>query len=539
MRRICLGVLLCASLWAQHPVPAPAPSAAHPEATKDPLGRNSPRGTVLGFLTAARKGNMEGASQYLNTPLRAEAAQRLAQQLFTVLDRRLPARLMELSDSPEGSLSTLKADQDLVGTISSAEGGVDILVERVARGRTGSLWLFSKETLDRIPELFRELNEIQIDSVVPRFLLNTRIAGILLFQWLFVFVGLPAIYFLTVLLNWILGLLVRLVRRAENKTAPPNPKILPVPVRLLLVTLAIYGMLSKVALPLLGREFWVTTANLIAIAGCVSLSIFLNGKIENHIRRRLVRAGRLETSSVIRLVRRMGELLLIFAGLLAALYLFGFSPTTALAGLGIGGIAVALAAQKTLENVIGGVSLVFDRTVLTGDTLQVGNTAHTMSTLGTIEEIGLRSTKVRTRDRSVISIPNGQLATLSLENLSARDKFLFHPNVRLRYDTTAAQLRSILAGLENLLARHPRVERESISVRFLEFGASSLELEVSAYVMTKSRLEFLEIQEELLLQYMEIVEAAGAQIALQAPMYVVPTFEPPSEQLTLTKSKEG
>ncbi len=197
------------------------------------------------------------------------------------------------------------------------------------------------------------------------------------------------------------------------------------------------------------------------------------------------------TSSVIRLGRRMAELVLIFMGLLAALYLFGFSPATALAGLGIGGIAIALAAQKTLENVLGGASLIFDRTVLMGDTLQVGNTLDTMSTLGTIEEIGLRSTKVRTRDRSVISIPNGQLANLSLENLSSRDKFWFHSNVRLRYDTTAAQMLSILAGLDSLLEHHPRVEPNSIHVRFLEFGASSLELEVFAYIMTKDRLEFL------------------------------------------------
>ena len=123
-------------------------------------------------------------------------------------------------------------------------------------------------------------------------------------------------------------------------------------------------------------------------------------------------------------------------------------------------------------------------------------------------------------------LPNGQLATLSLQNLSSRDKFRFHPRVKLRYDTTAAQMRSILEDLRRLLAQHPRVDRGSVYVRFLQFGDSSLEIDVFAYVMTRSRLEFLEVQEDLLLEIMEIVETAGAQIALQSPVYVAPTAVP-------------
>jgi len=153
--------------------------------------------------------------------------------------------------------------------------------------------------------------------------------------------------------------------------------------------------------------------------------------------------------------------------------------------------------------------------------VQVGNT------FGAIEEVGLRSTKIRTLERSVVSIPNGQLATLNLENISSKDKFWFHPGVRLRYDTTAAQMRSILQALVSLLTHHPRVEPGSIHVRFTRFGVSSLELDVWAYIMTSDWLEFLESQEELLLRTMETVEATGAQIALQSPVYVAPAAVPP------------
>jgi MscS family membrane protein len=199
---------------------------------------------------------------------------------------------------------------------------------------------------------------------------------------------------------------------------------------------------------------------------------------------------------------------------MAVLYLFGLRPTTALAGVGIGGIAVAVAAQKSLENLLGGVSIVFDEVVRVAEFLKIGDI------MGTVLEVGWRSTSIRTLDRSIVSIPNGQLANLSLENISSKDKFWFNPRVRLRYDTTAAQMRSILTGLDRLLKNHPHIEPTSIHVRFIQFGASSLEVEVFSYVMTRDRLEFLRVQEELLLRFMDTVEAAGAHIALQSPVYV-------------------
>jgi len=523
MCRACLlGTLLCTSLWAQASVPA---SAAQPQAPTDALGRLSPRGTVLGFLAAAGKGNMEAAAQYLNTPLRGKSAEQLAQELFTVLDRRLPARLLRLSDSPEGALSTLKVGQDLVGTVRGTDGDVDILVEIVTL-KQGPRWLFARETLDRIPGLFKELNETPINSFLPEFLLTTRFAGILLFQWLFVLVGLPLLYFVTVLLNWFLGLLIGSVRRRVLKKATAcNSDVLAVPVRLLLIVLFIRAPLLKVSLPLFARQFWSTTEILMTIVACVWLCILIDKKIEGRIRRGLARAGNLGAFSIVRLGRGVTDLLFVFVGLLAILHLFGIKPTTALAGLGIGGIAIALAAQKTLENVLGGVSLVFDQVVQVAENLNIGGI------VGTVREVGWRSTSIRTRDRSVISIPNGQLANLSLESLSSKDKFWFHPSVRLRYDTTAAQVRSILTGLDSLLTNHPQVEPATNYVRFTQFGTSSLELEVSAYVMTRDRLEFLKIQQELLLLFMETVEAAGAHIALQSPVYVDPAPAPQSGQL--------
>jgi MscS family membrane protein len=517
------GVLLCALQFlfsapalGQLGVPRSAPTAAPPEVPKDALGRTTPRGTVLGFLSAARRGDNEVAAQYLNTRLRGNAAAVLAHQLFVVLDRRLPARLNQVSDTPEGSLSDpLRPNEDLVGRITSANGIVDIRVERVDRGKPGPLWLFSRETLDSIPDLYDEINAVSVDTILPQFLVNTRFEGIPLFEWVAVIVGMPLLYFLAVLLNRLLSRPIGLLlQRLYRKPCPPNPEVLPKPVRLLLLAFVIHLMNSKVSLPLLARQFWSSTAAVITIAASAWLLILFASWGEEYTCRLLRSRNHTGASSMLRLTRWVVDLLVIFAGALVTLHYFGVNATAALAGLGVGGIAVALAAQKTLENVIGGVSLIFDQAVRVGDSLKVGDTQ------GTVDDIGLRSTRIRTLDRTVVSVPNGQIANMTLENFSSRDKFWFHPILALRYGTTSPQMYTVLESIRRLLKESRYTESNSVRVRFLRFGLSSLDIEVFAYVLARDWNQFLEVQEGLLLSIMECIESSGIQFAIPAQTFL-------------------
>jgi MscS family membrane protein len=505
-----LSFLFCFSTWAQVGPSASVPITSEPKVPKDALGRSTPQGTVLGFLNASHKGDNELAAGYLNTRLRGKAASDLAHQLYVVLDRRLPARLNQLSDNPEGSFSTpLKPDQELVGTISSNHGKVDIFVERVDRGKSGFLWLFSSETLDAIPDLYDEVNEVSVDTILPEFLVSHRIAGIVLFEWLAVLVGMPLLYSLIVLLNRILSRLVGQWRRRLYKRPDlPDSKIISNPVRLLLLAFLIYWITSKLRLSLLERQFWISTAIIITIAACTWLAILLNSRGETYILQSFRNRNLTGATSMLRLARRVVDLLVIFVGVLVTMHYFGLNPGAALAGLGVGGIAVAFAAQKTLENVIGGVSVIFDQTVRAGDFIKVGETQ------GTVQEIGLRSTRIRTLDRSVVSVPNGQIANMTLENLSSRDKFWFHPILSLRHGTTAPQMSSVLDRIRTLLKESSHLESDTVRVRLLRFGPTSLDVEVFAYVLTWEWTHFLEVQEGLLLRIIECIESAGVQIAL-------------------------
>ena len=504
---ICVLLLGPSNSWTQASRPTAPPPEAKPETPKDTLGRSTPRGTVVGFLNAARKGNAEIAALYLNTPLRGDDAHSLARQLGVVLDRRLPPRLSQISDEPEGSVpDPLKPDEDVIGTIVTANGDLDIVLERVDRGKSGKVWLFSKKTLDSIPSVFQEVNEPALEEFLPQFLVRTTVAYIPLFEWLALFVGLPLLFFAASMLSrglgWGLG---ALQRRFKYRATLQNPKVLPIPARLVLIAIVIYFLLKNVALPLLARQFWSAAALMMAVVGCIWWLVYLNGVVERFLTLR--RRGVSGSASVLRLFRRLVDGLIVFAGFLYILYHFGVNVTAAFAGLGVGGIAVALAAQKTLENVIAGVSLIADQAVRVGDFLSLGDVQ------GTIEDVGLRSTRIRTLDRTVVSLPNGQIANMKLETISLRDKFWFHPIIGLRYETMPAQLHSVLSGLRELLRTNPSVDWTSVRVRFIRLGSFSLDVEVFAYVSAADWAGFLEIQEQMLFSIIDIVHKAGASLA--------------------------
>jgi MscS family membrane protein len=505
-----IGAVFCCNCWAQVRLPAPTTPSPTTPAT-DPLGRNTPRGSVFGFLAASHNGDDATAKRYLDTTLTGARAETLAHQLSVVLDRRLPAHLNELSLRPEGSQSSPdRPNIELVGTINTLDGTpVEVLLQRKDQGgQKGSYWLFSKETLAAIPALYEEVNHVSGEDALPSFLTKGIISRISLFQLLSVIVVMPLIYVLLGLLDGFLSPFA--VRAWQRFRTQPGLEELhaPKPVRLLLLALVIRWATTGLNLSLLTRQFWSAASTLIATVACVWLAFILNGWIEDRSRLRLEQGDDHGVVSILRLVRRAIDLLVVCAGAFFLLYHFNLNGTVAVTGLGVGGIAIALAAQKTLENMIGGISLIADKVVRVGDVLRVGDKT------GTIESIGLRSIRIRTPDRSVVSIPNGRISTEILEDFSRRDKFLFHPTLNLPPEMTAAQMHSFLEVIRNLLIQHVQVERETVRVRLNCVGKSSLDVDVSAYICVLDNAAFLEVQEELLLGIMDTVKQAGTGTVL-------------------------
>jgi len=153
--------------------------------------------------------------------------------------------------------------------------------------------------------------------------------------------------------------------------------------------------------------------------------------------------------------------------------------------------------------------LISDRPVLVGDFCQFGGQ------VGTVEDIGLRSTRIRTLDRTLVTVPNSQFSTMTLENFAKRDKMWFHPTIRLRRQTSPEQVRQMMQAIREILAKHEMVDAAGVPLRFTKITDQSLDLDIFAYVLTPESNRFLEVQTELLLQILEASHRLG--IGLSVP----------------------
>lgn len=508
---LLFAVMLALPAYGQVPLSKPpAPAASGPPQSPDALGRDTPAGTVVGFMRAASEKNFQRAAQYLDTRGIRDGVEEHIRQLHAVLNRGLSSRdLAQLSRVPEGILEDgLAPTVERVGVVKTKSATLDIVLERVSPSDGAPIWRFSATTLKEVPALYQEVRPLWIEGQLWAPLRETRFLDVPLWQWLVIPLSLLLVIALARLLSRGLFAIMRPVffwitgeRGAARRAEITGP------IRVIALSLAVSFWFSVTTLPLLAR---FTLGRLAVAFGIVGVAWLLMRFIDvgtQLAEARLRRANDLGGITIAQLIGRLGKVLTVLVAALTLLYIANVDLTTALAGLGIGGIAIALAAQKTIENLLGGIMIISDQPVRVGDFCRAGDV------LGTVESIGLRSTRIRTLDRTVVSIPNGNLATQNLENYGIRDKFWFRPTLALRYETQADQLRYVLAEIRRMLYEHPQVENDAARIRFARFGSSSLDLDVFAYVRSGDMAGFLEVQEDLLLRIMDIVERSGTGFA--------------------------
>jgi MscS family membrane protein len=221
---------------------------------------------------------------------------------------------------------------------------------------------------------------------------------------------------------------------------------------------------------------------------------------------RQVKEGSID-GQLVRTVLRLASLVLLVFLVIYAADFFGIPLTPVLAGLGVGGLAIALAIRPTLENVIGGLTLFADKPVRIGDFCRFGDD------YGTVEKIGLRSTRLRKLDDTLVSLPNADFSQRELINYARRRRWLYQTTLGLRYETSPEQLRYVMAKLREMLIGHPKVSQDWLHVRFEDFGAYSLDVAVFAYIRTRDWLNYRAIREDINLRIMDIVKEAGTGFA--------------------------
>jgi len=473
-------------------------------------GSDTPRGAVQAFLDACRANDFEAAARYLDlgSGRNADGAT-LARHLSVVLDQKLWVDLEKLSVEAAGDLDDgLPADLERLGAVETSRGEVDILLTRGYSDHGEPLWKFAATTVDRIPALYEEFGHGILGEWLPGSFFKIRFFEARLWQW----IGLLALIAVAYAVSWVATVaLYKTLRSVVASTETSvDDVLLDVTVRpFRLVLAAVVFFLGTLALRLAApvQEFLGSLARALIIVAATWLALRLVDGFRDQVRRRLEEQGKLGAVAVVPLGVKTAKTVLILLAGIALLQHLGFNVTGVIAGLGVGGIALALAAQKTIENLFGGATLIADQPVRVGDFCKFGDK------VGTVEDIGLRSTRVRTLDRTLVSIPNSEFSQAQLENYAKRDRIRLFCMLGLRYETSPDQLRHVLAGLRRLLLAHPKVLPEPARVKFVGFGAYSLDLEVFAYIATSDWSEFLEIREDIFLRMMDTVSESGTGFA--------------------------
>ena len=475
----------------------------------DRLNRGTPRGSAMSLSESIKQGEQGIVMDFLDmrqVPRHiADEGPELIRKLGIVADRIFWMGPENLSIEPRGHLDDgLPSYRDRVATINTPDGPVEILMQRVPGDNKGDyIWKVSNRTVMEIPRLYELYGYGELGDKLSKLLPEVR--GLAFQPWQMVI--LIGILLISYLMSWLLtGLIILFLSRSKSLRSERLQSFFKGPIRFMILVIIFrnYFYLTAPSLKV-NALFEARTLYILAfmwlIMGIVNLFV-------DRLADRMVQNGNNNASLMLRPAARVIKGIIVLIAIMVWLENMGFSISTLLAGLGVGSIAVALAAQKSIENLIGAVTLYSAQPVRVGDFCRFGDF------VGTIEEIGLRATKVRTLANTVIDIPNASLSNMEIENISQRQKILYRHTIRLRSDSTASQVREVLENISRLLNEHDRVDPAPARVRFKEFGEYSLDLEVFAYLKTTDYNEFLQIAEELNLLIIDAIVKAGTSLAV-------------------------
>lgn len=473
---------------------------------------NTPRSALTWFLENARVGRHGESAQVLG---QVEAAfptepspspALLARQLKAVLDTHVWFDLDTISDAPEGKQNDrLPADLDEVGRIPVPGGWAPVRMQRLPSGQ----WVFTSATVAKTPEWYAALPDRWVRDHLPEPLLRPGPKELLWWQW----IAVPILFILAFVAGRVLAMLLRpvlrvLARRSHSTFASTVVERVHGPLALFIGGVVVLFLVHRLALTAPARAFldsFVHALMLVAFFWAGLRTIDIGG---DAFRSSRIVEQRPELLGLLPVGTRVAKVALLAFALVAVLQQMGYPVASLIAGLGIGGLAVALAAQKTVENLFGSVTLGVDQPFRQGDFVKVDDL------VGTVEEVGLRSTRIRTLDRTLVTLPNGRLADSRIESFAARDRCRMFAVIGLVYSTRSEQIQRIREEILDHLTNHERVWPDTIRVVFTGFNQSSLDLEILAWFQTTDWGQFLHIRQDVLLKVMEIVERNGSAFAL-------------------------
>jgi MscS family membrane protein len=477
----------------------------------DEFDRGVPRGTVKGFLAAAGAGDYEKAAHYLDLrKLRGKAAKttgpKLAQQLSIVLDRTLWIDPDEVSSDPKGEAEDgLRAHHDSLGRIETPEETVDVLLKHGPRDDGVLIWKFSKKTVAKIPSLYRYHGYSPMEERLSEVFPDIVFLGWQSWQWVALVVFMVAAYIVAIILTWGAG---AFVRRRGTEMSRRVASFITGPTRILLWWMLIVWL----SFPIIGLSATLRKAEkagTLYIIITVWFACRLVDLIIKWMTERFIKSGQESSTVLLRPLRTALKIVIIIVAAVAWLDSVGFHVTTLLAGLGVGGLAVALACQDTLKNLIGSVMILLDKPYRVGQRIVVKG--HD----GVVEEIGLRSTKLRLLTGHQTTIPNDEMAKADIENIGRRPHIRRLANIAIPNNTPLEKIERAVRIIEEILDNHEGMAPEfPPRVYFNEFRRDALNIMVLYWYHPADYWAFLDLNQRVNRQILQEFEREGIKLAL-------------------------
>ncbi len=469
---------------------------------QDDLNRGTPQGAIRGYLNAVKNNDFQLASEYLDfrnisSSTLAVGKAELAQQLIIILDRTLWIDVENVSVKAQGNLAdNLPSYRDSLGRIAYKDGYITMLLQRVPRkGDKVKIWKISNATVEKIPVLFSVYSYSPIGEWMSSHLPDVSFLDVQLWQWLYFTLALIFYYIIARIITWFIALFTK---RIYPSTSSFTLRFIQGPFALLLAVLIAKNFRTESNVTFAVQA--IADGGTLLTVAWIWVSFRFVDLMKIHLAERFQRQDKPLAIYLLRPAGTVVKLIVVIIGLLSWLENLGFNASTLLAGLGIGGLAVALAAQKTVENIIGAITLYTSAPVRIGDFCRFGDQ------YGVVEEIGLRSTRIRTLDRTVIYVANAQFIDMKIENYSEREKMAFRPKLYLSPNCKEAQVNAFLIALHDYLAKQNCVAQEPLRAHFRGYSAMGLKIEILSYINTTNFDVYLQEINQLNLAILALLE---------------------------------
>lgn len=486
---------------------------------KDSYGRDTPRGTVQGFMQALASNDEIMAARYLNIPTNRNTTE-VVRQFKQALDSggRLSPDLQISNDAAGNQSDKLPTDIDKVGVINDKTGSVDILLEKVtSKDKDGQdIWLFSQKTLQKLPEINNQLKPSWVETYIPKTWLDRYIMGYSVGH-IVATLALTVICFIAFyILSWLLFILYRFIYRLfyKRREMPIDQGVI-LPFATLGTAITVKELMITASISVIVRELANRGADIVGWVASAWLLLRITDVLFRRAEHLSINSRRPERLSVLSLLRKVVKMVFLIFAAIFILGNFGFDLTTGIAALGVGGLALALGAQKTVENLVGSVVLVADQPISVGDYCKFGTYE------GFVEDIGIRSTRVRTPNRTIVTIPNGEFSAMQIENFSSRDMFHFLHIFYITRDTPTQALSQLISAMQNYISKHTDVTDFLSQVRIASMQQDAYNIEVRCYLIADNMIDFYSKQTRMIIEIVDIIERSGVKFALPTQQLVV------------------